>query len=120
MSHLVAIRTQVHELAGVVAACQRLQLPAPVNMTVKLFNATVSGWAVRLPDWRFPVVCDLAHGTLQFDNFGGRWGAEAQLHRFLQAYAVETTLLQARRQGYAAYEQPLPDGSIRVTLQAGA
>ena len=38
------------------------------------------------------------------------------LDLFLQAYAVEMAKLEARKQGYSAYEQPLSDGSIKVTL----
>jgi hypothetical protein len=34
-----------------------------------------------------PVVCQLETGQLRFDNFGGLWGEQAQLDRFLQAYA---------------------------------
>jgi hypothetical protein len=116
MSHLVQIQTQVREASAVAAACQRLHLPPPRERTVSLFRATVHGLAVELPDWRYPVVCDLARGRLQYDHFGGRWGDEAHLHRFLQAYAVEQTKQVARRQGYTATERLLADGSIHLQL----
>jgi hypothetical protein len=73
MSHLVEIRTEVRDEAAVQAACQRLKLPIPVRETVKLFSAQATGLAVRLPNWRYPVVCDLASGQVQYDNFGGHW-----------------------------------------------
>ncbi len=71
------------------AACQRLSLSAPRHETVQLFSGEATGLTVRLPKWHYPVVCDLASGRLHFDNFGGRWGDQQHLDRFLQAYAVE-------------------------------
>ena len=116
MSHMVTIKTQVRDPIAVAAACGRLQLAAPVHRTVRLFNSEVTGLAVELPDWKYPVVCQTATGEVRYDNFGGRWGEQHQLDRFLQAYAVELVKLQARRQGQTATEQPLADGSIRVQI----
>lgn len=49
------------------------------------------------------------------------WGDQQHLDRFLQAYAVEKAALEARRQGHTVLEHPLPDGSIKLTVQiAGA
>lgn len=101
---------------AVIAACQRLQLPAPAQRTVRLFNAEVTGLAVELPEWRYPVICQTETGELQYDNYGGQWGAPRQLDRFLQAYAVEMVKLQARRQGQTATEQLLADGSIKLQI----
>ena len=47
------------------------------------------------------------------------WGDQVQLHRFLQAYAVEATKLEARKKGYAFSEHQLQDGSIRVEIREG-
>jgi hypothetical protein len=44
------------------------------------------------------------------------WGAQRELDRFLQAYAVEKTRLEARRQGHSVSEQALADGSISLTV----
>ena len=55
MSHIVRIQTQVKDAAAVRAACQRLNLPAPVQGKVKLFSGEVEGLAVQLPDWVYPV-----------------------------------------------------------------
>jgi hypothetical protein len=84
---------------------------------VQLFSATVEGLAVELPGWHYPVVCDLASGSLKFDNYEGAWGNARELDRFLQAYACEKTKLEARRQGHSVTEQPLADGSIKLTIQ---
>jgi hypothetical protein len=47
------------------------------------------------------------------------WGAQQELDRFLQAYAVERTRIEARRQGHSVTEQPLADGSIKLTIHVG-
>ena len=119
MSHVVQIQTQIRDAAGVTTACERLGLPPPAVRTVQLFHATAHGLAVELPGWLYPVVCDLTAGTLQFDNYGGHWGAQSELNRFLQAYAIEKSRLEARRRGHAVAEQVLADGSVRLTIHVG-
>lgn len=120
MSHIVQIQTEIRDPVAIRAACERLELPAPVFGETQLFSSKATGWAVQLPDWRYPVVCDVNTATLAFDNFEGRWGARQQLDRFLQSYAVEKTKLVARKQGHTVLEQPLEDGSIKLTIQTGA
>src|SRR4051812_30094574 len=117
LSHIVTIQTQVRDPAAVVAACQRLGLPAPVHRTVHLFSGAAEGLTVELPGWHYPVVCDPASGGLKFDNYGGAWGDQKELDRFLQAYACEKAKIEARRQGHMVCEQALPDGSIKLTVQ---
>ena len=73
MSHVVTIQTQVRDPAAVVAACLRLGLPPPVRRTVQLFSEIAEGLAVDLPGWNYPVVCDVARGSLKFDNYAGAW-----------------------------------------------
>lgn len=48
------------------------------------------------------------------------WGDPKELHRFLQAYAVEKAKLAARAQGYVVREQALTDGSIKLQIIAEA
>ena len=119
MSHVVQIQTQVKDAASVRAGCNRLQLDVPVEGQTRLFSQTVSGLAVRLREWRYPVVFNLATGESQFDNYGGHWGKQEQLDEFLQAYAIEKTKIEARRKGYSVIEQPLVDGSVKLTLSIG-
>ena len=47
------------------------------------------------------------------------WGDQRELDRFLQAYACERAKIEARRQGHTVTEQPLADGSIKLTIQLG-
>jgi len=119
VSHIVTIQTEVRDAAAVKAACQRLSLRSPVEGSVQLFSGVAQGFAVQLPGWLYPVVCDLAAGQLRFDNYGGQWGQQAELDHFLQAYAVEKTRIEARRYGHTVHEQPLTDGSIRLTIHVG-
>lgn len=46
-------------------------------------------------------------------------GEQAELDKFLQGYAVCKATAEARRQGYSVAEQPLPDGSIKLTVNVG-
>lgn len=117
MSHIVSIRTQVRDAVAVQAACQRLQWSAPINGRHQMFSGELEGLAVHVPDWRYPLVCELSTGTLHFDLFEGRWGDAVQLDRFKQSYAVEKTKLEARRQGRFISEQALLDGTIRLSVQ---
>jgi hypothetical protein len=117
MSHIVQLQTQVKDATAVRAACQRLGLPAPVQGKAKLFSGEVTGLAVQLHDWVYPIVCDTASGQVKFDNFNGRWGEQRQMDSFLQMYAVEKSRLEARRRGHQVTEAQLPDGSIKLTIQ---
>ncbi|KAA0134448.1 DUF1257 domain-containing protein [Gimesia chilikensis] len=119
MSHIVQIQTEIRDPAAIRTACQRLKLPPPVQGEFQLYNSNASGWAIQLPRWRYPVVCDINTSKLAFDNFEGRWGDRAELDRFLQGYAVEKAKLEARKQGHTIREQPLADGSIKLMVQVG-
>ncbi len=119
MSHIVEIKTEIRDEAAVKAACTRLQLPTPESKTVRLFSATATGLCVQLPGWSYPVVANLATGQLQYDNYNGHWGEQAQLNSFLQGYAVEKAKIEARKKGHSVSETRLQDGSIRVTVRVG-
>jgi hypothetical protein len=119
LSHIVSIETEIRDAAAIKAACQRLRLEAPVFGEAKLFSGTKTGWQVKLPDWRYPVVCDVATGKIDFDNYGGRWGKQQELDRMLQSYAVEKTKIEARKKGHSVTESQLTDGSIKLTISVG-
>ncbi len=73
MSHIVEIQTEVRDPVAIRAACDRLHLPAPEHRSYQVFAKQAIGWGVQLPEWRYPVVCDVNTGTLAYDNFEGRW-----------------------------------------------
>ena len=117
MSHIVSIKTEVRDVAAIRAACRRLNIDQPEEGTFKLFSGEATGVAVRLPDWTYPVVCDIATGELSFDNYNGGWGDLKELDGFRQAYACETARLEAHKRGHTVTEQPLADGSVKLTIQ---
>ncbi len=119
MSHIVEIRTEIRDEQAVRAACTRLQLTAPENKTVRLFNATATGLCVQLPGWQYPVVANLQTGQVQYDNYNGHWGEQKHLNSFLQAYAVCKATIEARKKGHSVTETSLQDGSIKVTVRVG-
>jgi hypothetical protein len=84
-----------------------------------LFTSSATGWAVSLPDWRYPVVCDCATAKIAYDNYGGHWGNQEQLDRFLQGYAAEKAKIEARKSGHTVTEQQLADGSVKLTINVG-
>lgn len=108
MSHIVTLKVEIKDAAAVRAACQRMALPEAVQGTTKLFSGQVTGLAVQLPDWVYPIVCDTNSGQVKFDNFGGRWGDQQHLDRFLQAYAVCKATSEARHGGTALRRPPRP------------
>jgi hypothetical protein len=116
MSHIVTIQTKLHDPVAVVAACQRLNLPTPVEGTATLFSGEATGLLVKLPDWVYPLVVNTTTGQAAFDNYQGAWGRQEHLDRFLQMYAVEKTKLEARKKGYSVSEQALSDGSIKLQV----
>lgn len=118
MSHIVSIRTEVRDPVAVQAACRQLGLPQALQGTARLFaGQQATGLLVQLPGWRYPVVCDTATGQVHFDNFSGQWGDQARLNQLLQAYAVEKAKLEARKRGHSVAEQPLADGSVKLTIE---
>ena len=119
MSHIVTIRTEVRDPAAIGRACGRLDLPTPTQGTARLFSSQATGWLVSLPRWRYPLVCQTETGQLSYDNYQGAWGEPIELDKFLQAYAIEKTRLEAHKQGYDVVEQPLSDGSVKLVLQMG-
>jgi len=120
MSHIVSIKTRLHDPAAISAACRRLGLAEPVRGTAKMYSGQIEGLLVRLPGWEYPIAIDTASGEVKADNYGGAWGNQVELDRFLQSYAVEKCRLEARKQGHAVSEQQLQDGSIRLQIQEGS
>jgi hypothetical protein len=110
----VNIKTKVTDPAALAAACRRLALEPPVQGTAELFSGHATGLLVKLPGWLYPIVADT---QIKFDNYGGSWGKQSELDKLLQAYAVEKARAEARRVGHSVTEQPLSDGSIKLTIQ---
>jgi len=119
MSHIVTIATEVRDAKALCLGCERLGLERPVHRTAKLFSTEATGYCVELPEWRYPVVCDVESGSIHYDNFNGRWGDQSRLDALMQMYSVEKTRLEARRLGHTVTEQALADGAIKLTVHVG-
>ena len=119
MSHIVTVQVQITDLDAIRSACRRLNLKEPVHGKATLFETEVEGVLVELSDWLYPVCCCLDTGELKYDNFGGQWGDEKHLDKFVQTYCIEKATLEARRKGYSVVEQTLADGSVKLTLNVG-
>jgi hypothetical protein len=94
-----------------------LGLTEPVQGTAQLYSGEAAGLLVQLPGWQYPAVIDTRTGTITYDNFEGRWGAQSHLDRLLQMYAVEKAKLEARKKGFVVSEQVIQDGSILVQIR---
>jgi len=119
MSHIVTIKTQVRDPVALAAACARLGLAAPSEGTAELYSEKASGLLVNLPGWRYLDVVDVRDAQVRYDNFNGAWGSQTELDRLLQAYAIEKARIEARKAGHSVTEQPLPDGSVKLTIHLG-
>ena len=119
MSHIVTIHVQVTDMEAIKSAARRLNLKEPVHGKAEIFQTQVEGVIVELPDWIYPVVCVLDTGEVKYDNFDGQWGDQKYLDRFVQTYCIEKATLEARRKGYSVVEQPLADGSVKLTVNLG-
>ena len=116
MSHIVTITPRCTDALAVGAACRRVGIPEPIPREHKLYSGLVTGRGLKLPGWRYPAVIDQGTGEIRFDTYGGEWGKQAELDRFLQAYAAEKAKLEARRAGHTCTEKELADGSLRLTI----
>lgn len=139
MSHVVTITTELRDLEAIKAACKRLNwqfkegqttykwyghsvgdYPMPAGMTEKDLGHCTH--AIGVPGARYEI--GLRHNGRSYAPVWDFWGSgglpENAGHQLAQAYAAEKALRDARMRGYSVAEQTLPDGSIRLTINAGA
>ena len=120
MSQIVSIKTEVKDAEAVKSACKRLNLEEPFFTKAKFYmGEEVTGLAIRLPGYFYLTLADLTTGQLYYDNYEGAWGDQKHVDSFLQAYAVEKAAIEAKKRGHTVFEQPLPNGSIKLTIQVG-
>lgn len=120
MSHIVQIKTEVKDEMAVRAACLRLKWEQPVFGNHRVFSVNRDGLAVKAPGWHFPIVCNLNTGAVDYDNYNGNWGEQKYLDQFVQAYTIEKAKLEAAKMGHSVYEEPMADGSIKLTVTVEA
>jgi len=143
MSHVVLIKANITDLEVVASACKRLGFHFHLQQKtfrwygtwLNDFDAALAAHeqgidpkdygkcdhAISIPGANYEVGLLEREGSYQLlfdfyehaikEQLGGE-GAP----RFLQAYAVEAALKQARSQGYLVHEQTLEDGTITLQL----
>jgi hypothetical protein len=119
MSHVATVKVKLKDLTLLGEVCGELQVPCELGQAeVKLYSGGVKAAAsFRLSGWNYPVAV-LGDGTVQFDNYNGKWGATGELHRVLKRYSERITLRQAQRMGAAVQREERPDGSLVLRLRA--
>ncbi len=123
MSHTVTIEVAFSDPDALSAACQRLGIEPPRQITAEkpvsfyAGNGYSDGTAVQLKGWKYPVV--IQDGKARIDNFGGIWGAQARLDELKQAYAIEKTLAACKAKGWRATETLREDGSMELIVRKG-
>lgn len=119
MSHTVKRRTQCTDLVGCTRAAQRMGAEILGQGRHKLFGDTHSGLGIKLPQWNYPIVVNLATGEISFDNYNGRWGDLERLNDFKQGYTVEMGKKTAEEKGHQVQELVLPNGEIELQIHIG-
>jgi hypothetical protein len=124
MSHVLTIQCEIKNLKDLKKALKRCEaqfidgnknvIQEPVAHKHRMYNTTEEGIGIRLRGWNYPVVIN--NGKVAYDNFNGRWGDLAELHKLQQAYAVESTLTKARASGQfvSIKERQKQDGCIEL------
>jgi hypothetical protein len=120
MSHIVTIKEiLVKDQNAVQEACRRLNLSEPVFGKTSLYGGNVEGLLIQLPNWTYPICCNLETGEIQYDNFKGNWGEQIFLDQFLQMYSVEKAKIEAERVGSSFCEEILENGDIVLEIEEG-
>lgn len=139
MSHVATIDCEILSLDALKAACDRLGLsfqdgqstyawygkfigdyPLPEGFTVA--DLGHCDHAIKVPGARYEVGVVFRDGkySLMWD-FWRDGGLEEQLgpngQKLAQAYAIEAAKLEAQRQGFSTFEEPLADGAIKLHVE---
>lgn len=117
--HTIEVDLDLGDVTAFNRACQRVNAEFLPTQTVKLYETKHIGHAARLQGWMYPIVYDQDQQKTFFDNYNGAWGDPQELDRFMQAYAVEKTLLTAQEQGHVAQVRNVEGGGIQVIMDVG-
>ncbi len=80
------IVSSIHDPVALAVTCQRLNLPTPTDGCVHLDDQEASGWIVRLPGVRFPIVCNSLTGLIAYHPADNAFGRYARVMRFIHRY----------------------------------
>lgn len=99
MSHTISVKVEIKDKHALAAAVERLGGRVLGEGTHALYQGSVQGFGLILPDWKYPIVLDEA-GNLAYDDYGGRWGDAADIQRLTDGYAIEAAVSAAQSQGW--------------------
>lgn len=119
MSHTVKRQSAFTDQAIVDRTARHLGAEVVGHGKHRLYGGTQTGYGVKLPGWRYPIVIDLKTGDIKMDNYGGSWGAEERLADFRQRYTVEGQKKVAEQKGHKVREMALPNGDIELHVTVG-
>ena len=141
MSHVVAIETEIRDLAALRAACEELGLtfnegktsynwwgrhvgdfPLPAGLSAEQLG--YCDHAISVPDTEYEIglIQDSISGSyrLVFDFFGtgekiiNKLGRRCE--KLIQMYGVRKTTMEAERRGFQADRETQADGSVKVFI----
>ena len=116
MSHIVKLSVEIHNLAALATACERLGYEISAERHAVHFPAGVAcGYTVKIPGWRFPVVVS-DDGEVVYDNYAGRWGDTADLNRLVQEYTAQVVEMTAVSAGQTCWREQRADGTVVVVV----
>jgi hypothetical protein len=115
MSHTVTVRVEIRDLDALKAAAERLGARVLGHGTHQLYQGPVTGYAIQLPNWRYPIV--IAGDQVAYDDYNGAWGRASDLDRLREEYAIEVAYRAAQAQGWYCERA---DGALRIYHPDGA
>jgi hypothetical protein len=93
---MLCVVTSIRDPVALAATCLELSLTIPKERTFQLHQKEASGWVVRLPGLRRPVMFDLRTGLVAYHRLDNAYERYAHLMRFIHTfYAVQTRLKRA-------------------------
>jgi len=119
VSHITRRKSAIKDEATLKKACARVPGAQFIGRVQRARGADKGGLQFKLKGWNNPVTVDTNTGECIFDNYGGRWGSEAELDKVKQGYAVEAAKAKAEAEGHECEELKLSDGSIKLTISIG-
>lgn len=119
MSHMTTVKTEIKDLTTLKLSLEKNpEVEWQKHGTFQLYSGTATGYGIKLRGWTYPIVVT-EDGTIQYDNYGGRWGNEAELNALVQNYAVEKVKRSwKRKHGTVLSEKKQQDGQVRLVLRA--
>lgn len=115
MSHTAHIHVEFRDPTALAQACQDLGATITPNTEIRFHDGTtVTGTAISLPGWRYPVV--VSNNQLYMDDYQGAWGNLGVLKHLRQLYTVHATTRAAARMGRKVIKREDRNSRIRLTL----